>query len=195
MQVTVPFTRPKTGFYTLQLACPMSPPVWAPQSRRLCAPALVTPTSHLFAEDEFRTEGKHQVFIREHPQNWSALFRDGLPTPPNEMGGVAYPMPQPGYGNGHQFNRAPLPLYPAPQNPRTNLEPLPSGVVPTLKSQNHPGSARIPPMAGLANTKRTGNGAVPPYLQIPPSINSSKGNLAEFAAQVCLGIHWESVWY
>lgn len=161
----------------------MSPPIWIPQSR-LCAPDLVAPTSHLFPEDEFRTGAKHQVLHPETSQNWTAPFRDGLPTPPNEMSGVAYPMPQPGYGPGHQFNRAPLPPYPAPQSHRTNLDPLPGGVVPTLKSQNNPCSARAAPMAGPVNTRRTGNG-VTPYLQIPPSINSSKGNLAEFAAQVC----------
>lgn len=172
----------------------MSPSIWVPQSR-LCGPALVTPTSHLFPEDEFRTEGKHQVFIREAPQNWKAPFRDGLPTPPNDMSGVAYPMPQPGYGHGHQFNRAPLPPYPAPQNYRTNLEPLPSGVVPTLKSQSNPCSTRTAPMAGPGNTRKPGNGAVPPYLQIPSSINSSKGNLAEFAAQVCLQAFRWSVQY
>jgi hypothetical protein len=32
--------------------------------------------------------------------------------------------------------------------------------------------------------RRHGSNAIAPYLQIPPSINDSKGSLAEFAAQV-----------
>ena len=71
-----------------------------------------------------------------------------------------------------------------------NLLPLPSAAMPIQGSRTQPASPYQPNVNGAAqgNTSRRrssgGDNQIISYLQIPSSINGSKGSLAEFAAQV-----------
>ncbi|KAL5356838.1 cyclin-domain-containing protein [Aspergillus floccosus] len=107
---------------------------------------------------------------------WTAPFRDGLPTPPNDMTGVAYTtIPPANYGG--KLDDFTLPPYVRPHsNSRMGYA---SSSKPQTRSSTQDAPASAPP-----SQKQN---PVASYLQMPSSINHGKGNLAEFAAQMtCL---------
>lgn len=166
----------------------------------------ITPTIHIYTEaDDFTQSAKqHQEEQQsldsnlENPQNrhWTAPWRAGLPTPPNDMmNGVAYNTFVPStstttttnpnsYGGKHNG----LSLHPYgkfPSQSRSNIDPT-SLYSSSSKPQSHvapPSTKNVPPAESVSQKKTTST-SVPSYLQIPSSISDRKGSLAEFAAQV-----------
>ncbi|OJJ49819.1 hypothetical protein ASPZODRAFT_57861 [Penicilliopsis zonata CBS 506.65] len=105
------------------------------------------------------------------PSRWTAApLRDGLPTPPNEMNGLAYSfMPSTttttNYGAKLTGTSSTVPYgkLPAYVNARSTVTPT------------------------TTTTSSSSSSSSTAYLQIPSSINDTKGSLAEFAAQMtCL---------
>lgn len=142
--------------------------------------------------------------------NWTAPWRAGLPTPPGDMmNGVAYNTFLPSssstattnpssYGGKHSG----LSLYPYskfPSHSRPSYQPSSSSSMSSSKPQSHaPLSAKVVPPAESGSQKKTtdssnNNTALPSYLRIPSSISDSRGNLAEFAAQVRSLYAWTCV--
>lgn len=113
--------------------------------------------------------------------NWPVPVRYGLSTPPEDMTGVGLkPSISTSYGGkSHtvlkqsQSNAAAMPMARDALDARIG--------VPTTANQKS--SARPNQLLGADEKKQTSN-SIAPYLQIPSSINNSKGSLAEFAAQV-----------
>lgn len=105
-------------------------------------------------------------------------FRSGLPTPPNDMTGVTYnAMPPVAYGG--KPNGMPAHLY---GNTRP-FDSISSSMMAAMKPQSHAAPAKDAPSSEpVAQKKSTSSRGS--QLRIPSSINNSKGNLAEFAAQV-----------
>lgn len=163
----------------------MPPPVLDSRSR-ISAPGLITPANHIYSQDDSNSVKQSIECVPGDSRNyWTAPFRDGLPTPPNDMTGVAYnAIPSSSYGG--QLNRVSLdPYSTVSTNSRMTRDPLPSTMVPYVKPQSNVGSKNHGlPDGPVVDEKRSGSRSVAPYLQIPSSINNSKGNLAEFAAQV-----------
>jgi hypothetical protein len=129
------------------------------------------------------------AFNKQHHQNpldlpdlsRTAPFRDGLPTPPNDMNGVAY-------SNIHHYGGKPDPyagpVYgKGPAYPRVSADLLNRMTQQTQPSQpaQQP-SKQVPPEKDERAKEK--DASKPSYLQIPPSINNGKGNLPDFAAQV-----------
>ncbi|KAJ5677066.1 uncharacterized protein N7477_002699 [Penicillium maclennaniae] len=115
--------------------------------------------------------------------SWTAPFRDGLPTPPSDMTGLAYnAIPSMPYGG--KTHGMPSHVY----GSRSHFDPVPSSSVASYgtKPQTHPAIVKEVPATEPVQKKSTGTfGGT--QLRIPSSINNSKGNLAEFAAQMtCL---------
>ncbi|KAJ5835201.1 hypothetical protein N7447_001227 [Penicillium robsamsonii] len=102
-------------------------------------------------------------------------IRNGLPTPPHDMTGVAYnAMPPIAYGG--KPNGVPSHIY---GHSRPQFDSVSSMA---MKPQSHTKDAVTEPTAQKRSTGTTGS-----QLRIPSSINNSKGSLAEFAAQMtCL---------
>ncbi|KAL4964553.1 putative mucin [Aspergillus stella-maris] len=117
---------------------------------------------------------------------WTAPFRDGLPTPPNDMNGVAYSSitPYGGKSEGYAvpvYNNNKLPSY-----PRMSADFL-SRMTQQPQSQSQPSSTVAPTTVESGNQPKEKDSSRPLYLQIPSSINGGKGNLPDFAAQMtCL---------
>ncbi|KAH8704092.1 hypothetical protein BGW36DRAFT_355471 [Talaromyces proteolyticus] len=121
--------------------------------------------------------------------DWSVTVRDGLPTPPADMSGVAYnpqlapstysskqyaPVAQHQYSTKHAATRIPL--------ANTVSNAVPNYLPPLVK--NVPISTTV---SEPKHQKRSHDDSASSYLQIPTSINHSGGSLAEFAAQIaCL---------
>lgn len=113
--------------------------------------------------------------------DWSVTLRDGLPTPPSDMSGVAFnPQLAPSTYAANkqtqfpQFSKAPA---------RVPLANTVSNAVPNY----------LPPMGKDPNAmvmdttpQKKKNDSVASYLQVPASINTSCNALTEFAAQVAL---------
>jgi hypothetical protein len=106
-------------------------------------------------------------------------FRNGLPTPPNDMTGVTYnAMPPMAYGG--KPNGMPARLY---GHSRPQFDSISSSMMAAMKPQCHAAPPKEAPASEpVAHKKTTSSGGS--QLRIPSSINNSKGNLAEFAAQV-----------
>ncbi|KAJ5773531.1 hypothetical protein N7457_008427 [Penicillium paradoxum] len=109
-------------------------------------------------------------------------IRNGLPTPPHDMTGIAYnAMPPIAYGG--KPNGVPSHLY---GHSRTQFDSISGSMMPAMKPQRHAPVKEAPatePTAQKKSTGRTGGS----QLRIPSSINNSRGSLAEFAAQMtCL---------
>lgn len=113
--------------------------------------------------------------------DWSVTLRDGLPTPPSDMSGVA-------------FNPQLAPsTYAANKQPQfPHFSKAPSARVPLANTVSNAAPNYLPPMAKDPNVmsidpkpqKKVNDGSVSSYLHIPASINTTAGSLAEFAAQV-----------
>ncbi|KAE8145295.1 cyclin-domain-containing protein [Aspergillus avenaceus] len=164
----------------------MSFPTLSAQSYPSVPPPF-TPAIPLYSRTEDSTCAKRQQVDTTSDHHWTAPFRDGLPTPPNEMAGVAYnSIPSSGYGT--KLGGTALSSYAkAPTNyPRIKSE-YPSNVpVTQSKTQSQP-PIKDEPFSDSNSQKKGSSKPVASYLQIPASINNSKGNLADFAAQMtCL---------
>ncbi|KOC11907.1 mucin [Aspergillus flavus AF70] len=166
----------------------MSLPVFSTQSYS-SVPHPFTPTLPLYSrtEDSTCAKKRHLETVLEDPDHhWTAPFRDGLPTPPNDMAGVAYnSIPPSGYGA--KFGGVTLPPYAkAPNYTRMASGHHSTASVPQSKPPSQP-SLQDAPSSEPTSQKKGGSKPVASYLQIPSSINNSKGNLADFAAQMtCL---------
>lgn len=158
-------------------------PVLASQSY-ISAPGLVTPAIHLYPQGEPTNRKQTLEYFPEGSRNYCpAPFRDGLPTPPSDMtGGVAYnAISASSYGG--PLNRVSLHPYAAAQtNSRISRGPPSNATMPQVKSQSNPGSTNA--SSRVLDQKKQSSGSVAPYMQIPSSISSGKGSMAEFAAQV-----------
>ncbi|RHZ55327.1 putative mucin [Aspergillus thermomutatus] len=174
----------------------MPPMIYAPQYFP-SAPAPITPTTqhHPYEDSSASTFRQYPEAVSEICENrWTAPFRDGLPTPPNDMTGVAYKsLPPSSYGGKH--NAITLPPYVrAPAYTRTGYNAS-STMIPSIKSQSQPSSTQNAQNASAsepASQKKSSANSVASYLQIPSSINDSKGSLSEFAAQMTCLFWFES---
>ena len=125
---------------------------------------------------------------------WSAPSRDGLHTPPEDMAGVNFNPPRPlPHGSHAQSNG----YFPKPHSSSNNTAfgSFPAAGftgtgqnVERVHNRPHSPVARkdlsAPPEQWQRRKSSGGNNSIVSYLQIPSSINDSKGSLAEFAAQV-----------
>jgi hypothetical protein len=168
-----------TYFPTSFHSVPMSPATLGSRSSTILGP--ITPTvdltSHAYSSTKpaFDTTGSC----------WTAPFRDGLPTPPSDMTGVAYnAMPSAAYGA--KAHAMPSHLY---THSRPHFDAISSSMVASMKpshSATHsvPAPAKEAPATEPAGQKKSNGTTASSALRIPSSINNSKGSLAEFAAQV-----------
>lgn len=133
---------------------------------------------------------------------WTATSRDGLRTPPEDMTGANL-QPHPSLSYGSRVHGNGNGYFPKPYNPSNNIG---FGGIPSTnyKGTSQPVDNRIGPLQSPTSRKDlaapsdqsqpkspAGNNSIVSYLQIPSSINNSKGSLAEFAAQVCLDLGCE----
>ncbi|KAL4934696.1 putative mucin [Aspergillus undulatus] len=158
--------------------------------------SLPVPSTHLYLSapsytptlpHDSRTAGTAKQQL-QHPSDlpdlpWTAPFRDGLPTPPGDMNGVAY-------SNIHPYGAKPegyaVPVYnKLPSYPRMNADFL-SRMTQQPQPQSQPPSKQAPTLE-TDNQAKAEDSSRPSYLKIPSSINNGKGNLPDFAAQMtCL---------
>lgn len=122
---------------------------------------------------------------------WADSLKDGLPTPPTDMAGVSFNTAvSSNYGvKSHNVYNHSYPSTTSNLFNNTKANAFTQAMVPvTQHNTNHNTTLSVPkpatqPQRDMSDQKKT-NGSVASYLQIPSSINDSKGNLAEFAAQV-----------
>ena len=115
----------------------------------------------------------------------STYFKSGLPTPPGSKA-------MPGVVLGGSYAGYPVSAYQQDRNSLSNSTngPHQSQSSATLGTQNP--YALVPPTNGSAIyerrlTDQKDTSTIAPHLQIPASVNKSKGSLAEFAAEItCL---------
>lgn len=114
-------------------------------------------------------------------------FRDGLPTPPGDMTGVAY---NTAAASNYADKPYGVPVHSyskVPTMPHAHVDSLPASPTPVGKNRSYAPAAKDPTATDTADRKKSTESSIAPYLQIPSSINDSKGSLAEFAAQItCL---------
>lgn len=165
----------------------MPPTIYTPQYFP-SAPAPITPTTqhYPYEDSSASTFRQYPETTSEVSENrWTAPLRDGLPTPPNDMTGVAYKsLPSSNYGGKHDAITLP-PYVRASAYTRTGYDS--STMIPSLKSQSQPQSTHNVPVSVPASQKKASSNSAASYLQIPASINDSRGSLSEFAAQVSIG--------
>ncbi|KAL4917555.1 cyclin-domain-containing protein [Aspergillus aurantiobrunneus] len=167
----------------------MSLPV-LPAHSYLSAPPITPTISHDSQADGYAciTKQPLQNTLELPDPSWTAPFRDGLPTPPSDMNGVAYSNIH-SYGGKSEAYAVPvyskIPTYPRmtanlvnrmSQQPQLQSQP-PSKQVPTLETDDQP---------------KDKDSSRPSYLQIPRSVNNGKGNLPDFAAQMTCLFWFES---
>ncbi|KAJ5937899.1 hypothetical protein N7454_004241 [Penicillium verhagenii] len=113
--------------------------------------------------------------------SWTTPFRDGLPTPPTDMTGIAYNAIPP-VGHGGRVHGMPSTHY----NYTRPFDAISSSMVAAMKPTHSAPAKEVP--APEQSQKKSSNGtANGANLQIPLSINNSKTSLAEFASQMtCL---------
>jgi hypothetical protein len=165
----------------------MPPTIYTPQYFP-SAPAPITPTTQ-----HYPYEDSSASTFRQYPETasevsdnrWTAPLRDGLPTPPNDMTGVAYKsLPSSSYGGKHDAITLP-PYVRASAYTRTGYDSS-STMIPSIKSQSQPQSTHNVPASVPSSQKKASTNSAASYLQIPSSINDSRGSLSEFAAQVSI---------
>ncbi|RAL10456.1 putative mucin [Aspergillus homomorphus CBS 101889] len=124
--------------------------------------------------------------------NWTAPFRDGLPTPPSEMNGVATYNVLPSSAYGSKLDGITLPPYAKVSDySRMNLDGA-TAMVPASKPQYQPPAKENSAREPHNSQKKSSTNSAVSYLQIPATINNSKGSLAEFAAQMTCLFWFES---
>ncbi|KAL5002621.1 cyclin-domain-containing protein [Aspergillus recurvatus] len=119
----------------------------------------------------------------------TAPFRDGLPTPPNDMNGVAY-------SNIHHYGGK-LDTYSVPVYGKGPAYPRMSADLLNRMSQQTQQNQQTQQPSKQASTEKDDwvkekDSSRPSYLQIPSSINNGKGNLPDFAAQMTCLFWFES---
>ncbi|KAJ5130673.1 uncharacterized protein N7515_006712 [Penicillium bovifimosum] len=109
-------------------------------------------------------------------------IRNGLPTPPLDMTGVAYnampPIAHGGnlHGPSHHYAHS-----------RPQFDSISSSMMAAMKPQSHVVSTKEVPATEPTAQKKSTSSTGGSQLRVPSSINNSKGSLAEFAAQMtCL---------
>lgn len=176
-------------FSRASLSCHMYPTA-QPTLSYLAAPPITPTLLH-----DSQTDAS--AFNKQHHQNpldlpdlsRTAPFRDGLPTPPNDMNGVAY-------SNIHHYGGKPDPytgpVYgEGPAYPRMSADLLNRMTRQTQPSQPAQQSSKQAPRERDERPKEKET-SKPSYLQIPPSINNGKGSLPDFAAQMTCLFWFES---
>ena len=114
------------------------------------------------------------------PLDWSAPLRVGLPTPPGEMNSVAYNTTLPS-GYGPQSFATSVPKYTKVPNKIYD----PSTCVSAVSGSTFESTVKgVSASANETDVQKQSEESIASYLQIPCTINKSKGSLAEFAAQV-----------
>ncbi|EPS25820.1 hypothetical protein PDE_00756 [Penicillium oxalicum 114-2] len=144
--------------------------------------SVVDPTLYAFAFTKPDFDSK--------ARSWTAPLRDGLPTPPTDMTGIAYNAVPPtiygGRGRGtssHIYNPARSYNDPAPSSSDISLNPQ------TASTRSNVPLAKEASVSASETTsdKKASTSGANFALRVPSTINNSKGNLAEFAAQMtCL---------
>ncbi|GFF60927.1 meiotically up-regulated gene 80 protein [Aspergillus udagawae] len=171
----------------------MPPIIYTPQYFP-SASAPITPITqyHPYEDSSASTFRQYPETASEVSENrWTAPFRDGLPTPPNDMTGVAYKsLPPSSYGVKHDAITLP-PYVRASAYTRTGYDSS-STMIPSIKAQSQPQSTHNVPVSVPANQKKASTNSAASYLQIPSSINDSRGSLSEFAAQMTCLFWFES---
>lgn len=117
--------------------------------------------------------------------HWSAPLRDGLPTPPADMNGVAL-----------NSQLAPSSTYAYHHHNGQYAAKSSSNRVPLANTVSNAAPNYLPPMTKQAvqveetdkSYTRSEKESLPSYSQIPTSIRKNGGSLPEFAAQVCTTI-------
>ena len=145
---------------------PMSTSTLGSQSFSILGPS--TPTIDL-------TTQKAPLVPSRAGSCWTAPLRDGLPTPPNDMTGVTYNAIPP-VAHGVKMPGMPNHFYPH-SRPFDSISSSVANAKP-----NHVPVKDVPATEPVQ--KKSSATASGSQLRIPLSINNSKGNLAEFAAQV-----------
>ncbi|KAL2005485.1 hypothetical protein VTN00DRAFT_2696 [Thermoascus crustaceus] len=114
-------------------------------------------------------------------------FRDGLPTPPGDMTGVAYSTTA-SSNYADKSYRGPVHNYSKVTTmPHAHVDSLPASPTPVGKNRSYAPATKVASATEKVDQKKSTGNSIAPYLQIPSSINDSKGSLAEFAAQItCL---------
>ncbi|CRG83097.1 Genome polyprotein [Talaromyces islandicus] len=114
--------------------------------------------------------------------DWSVTLRDGLPTPPSDMSGVAF-NPQLAPSTYAANKQTQFPHFSKTSTARVPLANTVSNAAPNYL----PPMAKDPNAMVIDSKTPKKNNDVASYLQIPPSINTSCNTLTEFAAQIaCL---------
>ncbi|PGH06753.1 hypothetical protein GX51_02194 [Blastomyces parvus] len=125
-----------------------------------------------------------------HTGKWSSPLRFGLSTPPKDMAGVAVKQSVPSLPPS-SYGTAPYRIQPSysnagPEKPSIHLVTrgdMPSSSMSTRIQQPPSLTSQLPE----TREKENSGNSIAPYLQIPASINQSRGSLAEFTAQItCL---------
>jgi hypothetical protein len=116
--------------------------------------------------------------------NWPVPLRDGLPTPPGDMTGVAYNTTSSADLVGKSCG-LPVSKYASFSSmSHSNFNSRSGAQLLATKARSQPPSYKESSAPENSEQKKSTNGSIASYLQIPSSINNSKGSLAEFAAQV-----------
>ncbi|GJP97702.1 hypothetical protein CBS63078_3655 [Aspergillus niger] len=159
-------------------------------------PALhpITPT----IAPSSRTEGSLSArkrpleAISEVPDyTWTAPFRDGLPTPPNDMNSVTACSALPASSYGGKLDGFQLPPYSKVSDYTRMPSDVSNGAVSSSQPQ-YQAPAKNAMTSERESQKKSSSNGVASYLQIPPSISNSQGSLAEFAAQMTCLFWFES---
>jgi hypothetical protein len=156
-------------------------------------PHLPTPPNYTFQSGG---SGWRKRSDRVNPSvntgGWADSLRTGLPTPPSDMTGVSFNTAvssnyggvksQNGYHHSYPSNSLFL--------NNTKVNALAQAMMPSTQHSYNPNhnantTLSVPkPVPQREMSDQKSNGSIASYLQIPSSINDSKGSLAEFAAQV-----------
>jgi hypothetical protein len=116
---------------------------------------------------------------------WSGPFRDGLPTPPSDMTGVTYNTVLSSSTYGGRSYGVPVQQYAKPRiHAPVNTVPMTTATTGHHNYVPPMGKGAPAPTSETRSQKKNTAESIASYLQIPSSINNSKGSLAEFAAQV-----------
>ncbi|KAK2755083.1 hypothetical protein FQN54_006612 [Arachnomyces sp. PD_36] len=132
---------------------------------------------------------------------WADSLRDSLPTPPTDMTGVSYNTAVSSSNYGVKSHNVYNPSYPSTTSHHhlnnSKVNALTQAMMPLTTQHNSNLNLNVNTNTSLSVPKQASqremsdqkkmNGSIASYLQIPSSINDSKGNLAEFAAHItCL---------
>lgn len=152
-------------------------------------PHLPTPPNYYFQPTGFGRRKQSDKFTPSlNAGGWADSLRNGLPTPPSDMTGVSYNTAV-SSNYGVKSHNVYNPSYPSNSHLFNNskVNALTQAMMPISQhNTNNNSSLSVPKpvqQRDMSDQKKS-NGSIASYLQIPSSINDTKGSLAEFAAQV-----------